>query len=305
MNGAKEIVKALKRLSKGRVMENVPMSAFTSMGVGGPAEAAWSPVDSKELCRILDLCEREGFKYEVLGAGTNVIVKDGGIEGLTVLMRGALDWVEADGVVLRAGCGASLPRLAGFAARAGLSGLEFAGGIPGTVGGAMQTNAGAFGGCIADVLKRALLRLSGGEIVEWGNDRFEFGYRSSKIPKGAVVLEAVFELSASTEETVKARMKEMDEKRRQTQPRGVMSAGSIFKNPKGDSAAKLIDSAGLKGLKVGKAMVSEKHAGYIVNTGGASARDVLALMEEVRRRVFELYGVELEPEVKIIGKEMN
>lgn len=305
MSEAREIVKALKRISRGRVMENVPMSAFTSMGVGGPAEVVWTPIDSNELCQVLDLCEREGFRYEVLGAGTNVIVRDGGIEGLTVLMRGALDWVEMNGVLIRVGCGVSLPRLASLSAKAGLSGFEFATGIPGTVGGAMQTNAGAFGGCIADVLKSAKLRLPGGEVAEWQKDQFEFGYRTSRIPRSATVLEATFELITSTPEKVKAQMREIEEKRRLTQPRGVMSAGSIFKNPKGESSARLIDSAGLKGMKVGKAMVSEKHAGYIVNTGGASARDVLTLMEEVKRKVFELYGVELEPEVRIIGKELN
>lgn len=305
MSDAREIVKALKGISKGKVMENVPMSAFTSIGVGGPAEVAWVPIDAEELCRVLDLCEREGFKYEVLGAGTNVIVRDGGIEGLTVLMRGALEWIDMNGALIRAGCGTSLPRLSWLSAKAGLSGFEFAGGIPGTVGGGMQTNAGAFGGCIADVLHSALLRLVGGEVVKWDKEQFGFEYRSSKIPKNAVVLEATFNLRVSRSDEVRARMKEMADKRRQSQPTGVMSAGSIFKNPKGDSSARLIDSAGLKGLKLGKAMVSEKHAGYIINTGGASARDVLILMEEVQRKVFELYGVKLEPEVKIIGKELN
>jgi len=297
-----EIARAVREFSRGAVIENAPMISFTSMGVGGPADVLWIPVDEKEILQVLDRCDREGWTREALGAGTNVIVKDGGIEGLTVVIRGTLEWIEVTGKSIHAGAGASLPRVARTAARAGLSGLEFATHIPGTIGGAILTNAGAFGGSIADALVSAKVRLPNGEIENWDAQKFGFDYRSSNLPEGALILSLQLNLTEADPARIRERVGEMEKKRRTTQPAGVRSAGCVFKNPPGDSAGRLIDAAGMKGKRFGGAMISNVHANFIINAGDATANDVISLIEEAQRAVLETSGVDLIPEVRVIGR---
>lgn len=299
-----EIARAIREVSKGAVIENAPMISFTSMGVGGPAEVLWIPTDEREILQALERCDREGWSWEALGAGTNVIVRDGGIEGLTVVIRGTMEWIDIAGKSMNAGAGASLPRIARAAARAGLSGLEFAAHIPGTLGGAILTNAGAFGGSIGDIVVRAKIRLPNGSIENRDAKQFDFGYRSSNLPEGALILSLDLNLSESDPDRIKARIAEMEKKRKSTQPTGVRSAGCVFKNPPGDSAGRLIEAAGFKGKRYGGAMISNVHAGFIVNAGDATAAEVIALMEDVHRVVLESSGVDLIPEVRLIGREL-
>jgi len=300
---ARDIASELKGSFRGKLLENAPMSRYTTMKVGGPADVLFVPADESELEAALDAARMNRWPHLVLGAGSNVIVRDGGIEGLVIYLKGTMGGVEVRENRLVCGAGAMLPELAKRAAREGLSGLEWAVSIPGTVGGAVVCNAGAFGSSMGDVFEGAAVIGPGGDIGKLDKDEISFSYRSSTFPQGAVIKAVTLNLKKGDRKDIETLMKKAVEKRKSSQPVGEPSSGSIFRNPEPESAGRLIEKAGCKGMRRGGAVVSEKHANFIVNTGGAVAADVIGLMEEVAFAVKRSAGVELRPEVQIIGRE--
>lgn len=291
----------LKRALPGlRLLEGEPMAAHCSFRIGGPAALFAEPSDEAELLALLAALRERGVRPLLLGKGTNVLVADAGVPGVVVHIGEALGAVHVAGTRMEAGAGVPLSVLAQRAREHSLTGLEFAHGIPGSLGGAVVMNAGAYDGEMKDVV--VSVRYLDGEGTLRETEDMGFAYRRSRFSDGqSVVLSAVLQLREGDGEAVAARMRELGERRRSKQPLDRPSAGSTFKRPARGYAAALIEGAGLKGLSVGGAQVSEKHAGFVINTGNASCADVLALMELVRARVLEKYGVELEPEVRIVG----
>lgn len=301
---SESLVRALRAvLSAERAREYEPMSAHCSFRIGGPARLFCLPADEDEAAKLLKLMYGEGVRPVVIGSGTNLLVPDGGLDAV-VLCTAAMDGVSAAGGELRAGAGCPMARAAAAAQRAQLAGLEFAHGIPGSVGGGVFMNAGAYGGEMKDVLASARVLSPDGSAETMGAEELGLSYRHSALEgSGRVLTGAVFRLRPDSGAEIAARMRALAEKRRASQPLEWPSAGSTFKRPQGGYAAAMIDQAGLKGLAVGGAKVSEKHAGFIINAGGATYADVTALIAEVQRRVFECFGVMLEPEVRILGPE--
>jgi len=290
---------------------NEPLSVHTSYAIGGPADILAHPADQKDLILLLQAIKTQKLRYFVLGGGTNLLVRDGGFRGVMVsLQRMHAIKVEREYrsiggsfVVICAEAGASLVKLLSFSVEQGLTGLEFAAGIPGSVGGAVCMNAGTSLGEIGDIVESVTLISPDGVLSTRSAEEMEFGYRTASIPEGHLVLEVRVVLRHDDKEKIKARIKVLLNTRKQRQPWGLPNAGSVFKNPQEESAGMLIESAGLKGRKIGGAQVSEKHANVIVNTGKAKAADVLELMEIVKEKVLEVSGVRLEPEIKIIGED--
>ena len=282
--------------------ENEPMSAHCSFRIGGPARLMACPASGAEAAALLRLLREADAPVELMGKGTNLLVADEGLDAVVVRLGEAISGAELlPGDRVRAGAGISLAKLAVFAAEAGLSGLEFAHGIPGSLGGAVFMNAGAYGGEMKDVLQSAELALPDGTVREVPAQELELSYRHSALEgSGALVTAATLKLTPAQPEDIRARMRELMEKRRASQPLDLPSAGSTFKRPAGGYAAALIDQAGLKGFAIGGAQVSEKHAGFVVNRGGATFEDVLRLMAHIEKTVFEKSGVRLEPEVRIL-----
>lgn len=301
---SESLVRALRAvLSAERAREYEPMSAHCSFRIGGPARLFCLPADEDEAAKLLKLMYGEGVRPVVIGSGTNLLVPDEGLDAV-VLCTAAMDGVSAAGEELRAGAGCPMARAAAAAQRAQLAGLEFAHGIPGSVGGGVFMNAGAYGGEMKDVLASARVLSPDGSAETLGAEELGLSYRHSALEgSGRVLTGAVFRLRPDSGAEIAARMRALAEKRRASQPLEWPSAGSTFKRPQGGYAAAMIDQAGLKGLAVGGAKVSEKHAGFIINAGGATYADVTALIAEVQRRVFERVGVMLEPEVRILGPE--
>ena len=279
----------------------VPMSRLTSFRIGGPARAVAMPKNEQELSQLLKLCAECGVEPVILGAGTNVLAPDEGMEKLVIVLKDALEGMEQIGETsIRVMAGVTMSRAAVFAAGLNLGGLEFAHGIPGTIGGGVYMNAGAYGGEIKDVCTRVRIMEMNGEARWITNEEAAFSYRHSAIEDNPwIVVAAEFELKPTPEEEVWAKMKELIGKRRASQPLDLPSAGSAFKRPVGGYAAALIDQTGLKGFQVGGAAVSEKHAGFVVNLGGATAGDVQELLKAVSDKVFDRTGIRLEPEVRI------
>lgn len=282
--------------------ENEPMSAHCSFRIGGPARLMACPASGAEAAALLRLLREADAPVELMGKGTNLLVADEGLDAVVVRLGETISGAELlPGDRVRAGAGISLAKLAVFAAEAGLSGLEFAHGIPGSLGGAVFMNAGAYGGEMKDVLESAELALPDGTLREVPAEELELSYRHSALEgSGALVTAATVKLTPAEPEAIRARMRELMEKRRASQPLDMPSAGSTFKRPVGGYAAALIDQAGLKGFAIGGAQVSEKHAGFVINRGGATFDDVLRLMEHIQKTVLEKSGVRLEPEVRIL-----
>ena len=280
---------------------NEPMSSHTSFRIGGGAEIMAFPKSASELSNLLRLCAQIGQKPAILGAGTNVLAPDEGLKGIVICLKDCLDGMEhVDDHHIRVMAGVTMTRMAVFAANLGLSGLEFAHGIPGTVGGGVYMNAGAYGGEIKDVIESVDIMDISGDIYTLSAEEMEFSYRHSILEdRGGIVLSAVFRLLEKPSEEIKGKMKELMAKRSASQPLDLPSAGSAFKRPVGGYAAALIDQAGLKGFSVGGAAISTKHAGFAVNLGGATAADVKQLLSRVSDIVFERSGIRLEPEVRI------
>ena len=278
-----------------------PMAKHTSFKIGGGAEVMAFPKTAEELSKILKVSALLDRKPAILGAGTNVLAPDGGIPGLVICLKDCMDGMEAlEGNRIRVAAGVTMTRAAVFAAGLGLSGLEFAHGIPGTVGGGVYMNAGAYGGEITQVCESVAVMDMAGNLTERTNEEMQFSYRHSILEdEGGIVVSAVFKLTPADPETIRARMKELMGKRSASQPLDLPSAGSAFKRPVGGYAAALIDQAGLKGYQVGGAGISTKHAGFAVNMGGATAEDVKNLLTQVSDIVFEKSGIRLEPEVRI------
>jgi UDP-N-acetylmuramate dehydrogenase len=247
----------------------------------------------------------EKIPYLVVGRGSNLLVKDEGLEGLAILLRGTLAAVAQEGETSRcveAGAGLGIGELLGFCRRSGLTGLEFLAGIPGTVGGALAMNAGAFGGETGDRVRQVRALDPEGALRVMDRSGLRFSYRKMELERGTVILGGCFELAPDSPAAISRRMASFLKRRKETQPVGMASAGSVFKNPPGDYAGRLMEQVGLKGESVGGAMISRKHANYIVNRGGASAGDILALMERARKRVQEATGIILEPEIRVVGR---
>ena len=278
-----------------------PLSRHTSLRIGGPAEAMAFPKTKEELALLLKESSLWDTKPVILGAGTNVLAPDDGLRGLTVCLKDALDGMERlDETSIRVMAGVTMARCAVFAASQSLSGLEFAHGIPGTVGGGVYMNAGAYGGDIGSVCKEVELMDRGGNIHVLSASQMDFSYRHSCLEsRDLIVVSAVFALQPGEEAAIRARMKELQTKRIASQPLNFPSAGSAFKRPQGGYAAALIEEAGLKGFRVGDAAISEKHAGFAVNLGKATAEDMKTLLDAVSNKVEKNSGIRLEPEIRI------
>ena len=285
------------------VLQDEPMSGHTTFRIGGPADFFVTPSKAEEISRIIELCRAADIPYYVVGNGSNLLVGDRGFRGVIIQIFKNMNRIFVEGDEIRAQAGALLSKVAAAACEAELEGVEFASGIPGTLGGAVRMNAGAYGGEMKQVLKTATVLTPEGEILTIPEEEMGLGYRTSIVSKmDYVVLEAVLSLKRGRREEIRARMDELREKRVEKQPLEYGSAGSTFKRPEGYFSGKLIQDAGLRGFRVGNAQVSEKHCGFVVNLGGATAADVSELMDEVARRVEETSGVQLKPEVKKIGE---
>lgn len=289
-------------LPPGRVLVNEPMARHTTFRLGGPADVFLVPETADEVMAAVSAADRLGVNYLILGNGSNMIVRDGGLRALVISME-AMNAVETRGDLLTAQAGALLSKVASEALAAGLAGLEFACGIPGTVGGAAAMNAGAYGFDMAGVLTEARVFMDGRD--QWlSRDEMDYGYRKSKVLKqGGTVLEARYALTPDDPARIRERMNEYNACRREKQPLHLPSAGSVFKRPEGHFAGALIEQAGLKGYTIGGAQVSTMHAGFIVNIGGATAADVTKLIAHIQKEVLARSGVKLECEVRILGEE--
>ncbi len=287
------------------IRENEPLAKHTSFRIGGNARVMVFPRTSQELSDILKAAKEFHVFPRILGAGTNVLAPDEGIDGLVICLKETFMGLRLlDGDIVEAMAGMSLAQAAMFAARNSLSGMECLHGIPGTVGGGVYMNAGAYGGEIKDIAIGTEFMDFDGECRWYEGDAQELGYRTSAFQKlPGVIVRTQFKLQKASESEIRSKMHELNERRRASQPLDKPSAGSTFKRPVGYFAGTLIDEAGLKGLTVGGAQVSKKHAGFIVNIGGATAADVLSLIAEVQARVFAHSGVRLEPEVRLWGAE--
>lgn len=294
-----EVSSALPKLD---LRQAEPMKKHTTFRVGGPADYYACPTRD-ELPALLALAKKHRIPVTVIGNGSNLLVADAGVRGLVIEIGAAISEVSAEGTLLRAGAGALLSAAASAAAKAGLSGLEFAAGIPGSVGGGVTMNAGAYGGEMKDVLESVVLLTADGTQEVRTAESLALSYRHSSIPEEqAIVLYATFSLTPAPTEAIRERMEELRKKRVEKQPLSYPSAGSTFKRPEGHFAGKLIEDAGLRGYTVGGAQVSEKHCGFIINRGDATAADIRRLMQDVQERVQERFGVQLQPEVRTIGE---
>ena len=284
------------------VREGEPLSAHTTFEIGGPAELYAMPRDPNQIRDCMAFCSSTGTPFFVLGAGSNLLVSDDGFDGVIISLTEGLAGISVDGCELTCQAGVLLKDASETACAHGLSGLEFACGIPGTVGGACFMNAGAYGGCIADVLKEVTVLTGDGRFETLPVGELDLGYRHSRIADDVmIVVSATFALTPGDPAEIRATMDDLTEQRTSKQPLELPSAGSTFKRPEGYFAGKLISDAGLKGFQLGGAAVSSKHAGFVVNMGGATAADVCALIEHVQDEVERQFGVRLEPEVRMLG----
>lgn len=286
------------------IRHDFPLSRVTSFHIGGNADLAVYPADAEAFAYALDAVVQAGVPYTVIGNGSNTLVRDGGFRGV-VFVTTDMRRVTIDGTRLTGGCGVLLGSIGTNASRAGLAGAEFANGIPGTLGGAVYMNAGAYGGQLADIVcETVCYDLDAKQVLHLDNAAQHFGYRHSVfMEKNYIILSATLQLTKDEPDAIRARMNDYLARRREKQPLEYPSAGSVFKRPEGHFAGKLIEDAGLKGLCVGGAEVSPKHAGFIVNVGGATARDVLELIERIREKVYAMSGVTLECEIRTIGED--
>lgn len=284
------------------IYEEEPMSRHTTFRVGGPAELFVTP---KADCmpELIRLCRKYRENYYVIGNGSNLLVGDGGIRGLVIALLPNQEEIVVENDTITAGAGTLLPQIANKACECGLTGMEFAAGIPGSIGGAVVMNAGAYDGEMKNIIESVTVTDAEGNERKLSVEELELGYRKSCIPeKGYIVTNVRLKLKHGSREEIQKRMKELTEMRRMKQPLEYPSAGSTFKRPAGYFAGKLIMDAGLRGFTVGGAQISEKHCGFVVNKGGASAKDIYRLMQEVSAEVERQFGVALEPEVKMLGE---
>lgn len=280
-----------------------PLANHTTFKIGGPADYLVQPESVEQIGNVVKLCLKESLPYFVIGNGSNLLVSDSGFRGVIIKLDEAFAKVTIEGNHVSAQSGVLLSKLAAMIADNSLTGFEFASGIPGTLGGAVTMNAGAYGGEINHVITGATILDTNGELKKLNKEELKLGYRKSIIQeKNYIVLEATFTFEDGDKALIQAKMNELNEKRREKQPLEYPSAGSTFKRPEGYFAGKLIMDAGLKGYQVGKAQVSTKHCGFVINTGGATAKEVFTLIQDVIQVVKDKFGVVLEPEVKLLGE---
>ena len=300
-----EFISKLRELNIGSVKENEPMANHTTMKIGGPADLFIEPSSIENLAKAMELIHSYELKWRAIGRGSNLLVSDGGIEGVVIKLGRGMDHLDLNGTELRAGGGYSLVALSTIISKKGLSGLEFASGIPGSVGGAVYMNAGAHGSDISQILTKAHVLFEDGKMEWLTNEEMEFSYRTSVLQKKrpGIVLEAVFRLTEGDREKISSAMQKNKDYRKETQPWNFPCAGSIFRNPLPEYAGQLIEKAGMKGHSIGGAQISNMHGNFIVNAGDAKAEDVLALIQHIKDTIFDLYGVKMETEVEIIGRK--
>jgi UDP-N-acetylmuramate dehydrogenase len=302
-----DFLNELIHLQVGKVKENERLANHTTIKIGGPADIFVEPSSIENLQKTMELIRKYKLKWRAIGRGSNLLVSDQGIEGVVIKLGPGLDHLEINGTEVRVGGGFSLVSLATIISKKGLSGLEFAGGIPGSVGGAVYMNAGAHGSDISKILSKAHVLFPDGTMEWLSNEQMEFSYRTSVLQKKrpGIVVEAVFHLSRGEKEKIVAEMQKNKDYRKTTQPWNYPCAGSIFRNPLPNYAGKLIESAGLKGYSIGGAKISEMHGNFIINNGNATAQDVLDLIQFIKEKIFEKYHIKMETEVEIIGKNLQ
>lgn len=290
-------------LGSDNVRLHEPMKKHTTFRIGGPADYYLCPHSTEELQKILQICRENKLEFFILGNGSNLLVSDKGYRGVVIQLWKNFSDIETEDNTITVKSGTLLSKVAAEALEESLTGMEFASGIPGTMGGAVMMNAGAYGGEMKDIIREVTVLTREGELLTLSKEEMNFGYRTSVVKeKGYVVISAVLQLRKGDREEIRKVMDELKERRVTKQPLDMPSAGSTFKRPEGYFAGKLIMDAGLRGFSVGGAQISEKHCGFVVNKGDATAADVLGLIGEVQKRVQEKFGVALEPEVKFLGE---
>ncbi|HFJ9462468.1 UDP-N-acetylmuramate dehydrogenase [Bacillus cereus] len=299
-----QLVNELIEADVGRVLVNEPLARYTTMKIGGPADILIVPKHVAGIEKTLQLVKQYKTKWTVIGRGSNLLVSDQGIEGVVIRLGEGLDHLEVEKHKVRVGSGYPLIKLSTLLSRQGLAGLEFASGIPGSVGGAVYMNAGAHKSDISSVLSKALILFEDGTLDWLTNKELEFSYRASVLQtkRPGIVLEAVFQLQAGKREEIVRSMQNNKDYRRETQPWNHPCAGSVFRNPIPHFAGDLVEKAGLRGYRIGGAQISEMHGNFIVNTGGASAQDVLSLIELIKHTIKDKFDVDMHTEVEIIGR---
>lgn len=297
--------KAQVQLVNLKISFNVPMAQLTTFKIGGPIDLLVEPNNTMELKQVLNFCLEQDLPWLIIGSGSNLLVRDGGIRGVGIKIGGDFNKLEIDGTTVSAGAAVSLTKLAREVSEQGLTGLEFACGIPGTVGGGVFMNAGAYNGEMSQVIDKVQAVVAGKGEVWFKKEDLNLGYRFSRFQKDSslIITKAEFQLNRGSAELTGARVNELTCLRETKQPLETPSAGSVFRRPEGYYVGPLIEEAGLKGYIIGGAQVSPKHAGFIVNIGGATARDVLDLIGHIRKVVKERNGVELIPEIRVVGED--
>ncbi|WP_199425999.1 UDP-N-acetylmuramate dehydrogenase [Thermaerobacillus caldiproteolyticus] len=301
----KPLVAELLEANIGKVKEQEPLANHTTMKVGGPADIFVEPDSIESLKKTMEIIQKHQVSWRAIGRGSNLLVSDEGIEGVVIKLGEGLDELKVEGEEVTVGGGYSLIRLATVISKQGLSGLEFAGGIPGSVGGAVYMNAGAHGSDMSRIVKKAQILFPDGTIEWLTNEQMEFAYRTSilQTKRPGICLAAILQLKQGNREEIVARMQKNKDYRRETQPWNYPCAGSIFRNPLPHYAGRLIEEAGLKGYAIGGAKISEQHANFIVNVGNAKAQDVLDLIDYVKKTIKQLHGIDLQTEVEIVGRK--
>jgi UDP-N-acetylmuramate dehydrogenase len=299
-----QVVQRLEACEIGKITLNEPLAKHTTLKVGGPADIFIEPTTIEGLIKTIEILKENEIKWTALGRGSNLLVSDKGIEGAVIKLGAGLDNLKQDGELITVGGGYPLVKLATIICRKGYSGLEFASGIPGSVGGAVFMNAGAHGSDISKILIKAHVLFSNGEMKWLTNEEMKFSYRTSVLQNNpGICLEATFRLKQGIREEIVNSMQDFKDYRKKTQPWNYPCCGSVFRNPLPHHAGKLIEDAGLKGTTIGGAQISEMHANFIVNTGDAKAQDVLDLIDLVKKTIKEKYQVEMQTEVELIGRQ--
>ncbi|USK72421.1 UDP-N-acetylmuramate dehydrogenase [Peribacillus asahii] len=299
------IVQQLRDLQVGKVLVNEPLANHTTMKMGGPADLFIEPSSIENLEKTMKIIRENNVPWRAIGRGSNLLVSDAGIEGALIKLGKGLDHLEINESEIRVGAGYSLVSLSVQISKKGLAGLEFASGIPGSVGGSVYMNAGAHGSDMSEILEKAYVLFADGTLAWLSKEEMEFSYRTSILQKKrpGIVLEAIFQLTPGNREEIVAKMQSNKNYRKETQPYNLPCAGSIFRNPLPHYAGQLVQEAGLKGHSIGGAQISPMHGNFIVNTGNGKAADVLALIQYVKDTVFKQYGIMMETEVEIIGRK--
>ena len=299
------IVQQLRDLQVGKVLMNEPLANHTTMKIGGPADLFIEPTSIENLEKVMNIINKQHLPWRVIGRGSNLLVSDQGIEGVVIKLGKGLDDLEIHETEVKVGAGFSLVTLAVQISKKGLSGLEFASGIPGSLGGAVYMNAGAHGSDMSEVLEKVHVLFEDGTVAWLSKEEMEFSYRTSILQKKrpGIVLEAVFQLKSGNRDEIVAKMQKNKNYRKDTQPYNLPCAGSIFRNPLPYHAGQLVQDAGLKGYSIGGAQISPMHGNFIVNTGNGKAEDVLALIQHIKGTIYQQFGINIETEVEIIGRK--